>query len=127
MDAKNQFAYFCLSIAVGFCGGLIYEIFAVLRFVFGCEHKKRKTVGLILDLIFGTAFASFAIYTAFLLKFPSFREYMCIGYAIGGIIYAKTLRRILAFYKKVCYNVFARMVKKAKKQRKTLRIEGVDI
>ena len=118
MDAKNQFAYFFLSIAVGFCGGLIYEIFAVLRFVFGCEHKKRKTVGIILDLIFGTAFASFAIYTAFLLKFPSFREYMCIGYILGGIIYAKTLRRILAFYEKVCYNILARMVKRQKSKEK---------
>ena len=118
MDAKNQFIYFLLCIAVGFCGGLIYEIFVVLRFCCGCRRGRRKTVEIILDLIFGAAFACFAVYTAFLLKFPSFRGYMCIGYLVGGIIYAKILRRMLAFCQKVCYNVFARMVKRAKSKDK---------
>lgn len=118
MDAKNQFAYFLLCVAIGFYGGLIYEIFAVIRFCFGCERKKRRTVGIILDLIFGATFACFAVYAAFLLKFPSFREYMCIGYLLGGIIYAKTLRRILAFCEKVCYNILARVVKRQKSEEK---------
>jgi hypothetical protein len=46
---------------------------------------------------------------------------MWIGYALGGIIYLKSLHRILAFLQNVCYNRVIKMIKKAKKREKTLK------
>jgi hypothetical protein len=37
------------------------------------------------------------------------------------------LRRIVAFLKKVCYNVFVKMVAKVKSKEKTLHKERIDI
>jgi hypothetical protein len=51
---------------------------------------------------------------------------MWIGYAVGGIIYLKTLHRMVAFFKKVCYNRLNLLVKKAKNARKNSQKE-VDI
>ena len=128
MDVKNQLQYFLLSVLVGFIGGLIYEIFAFFRLLLGCEKGKRKVLGIIVDIIYAFLFAISWIIIAFLLKFPDFRVYMCIGWLVGGIIYAKTLRIILAFFKKVCYNVTASMVKKVKSKIKTLKKrEDLDI
>ncbi len=123
MDTKNQFTYFLLSIATGFVGGLLYELFAFIRFLFGCDRGKRKAVGFIADLSFGAAFAMLGIYSCFLFHFPSFRVYMGIGWLLGGIIYSKTLRIMVAFCEKVCYNVFAKVVKKAKSKKKLLKRE----
>ncbi len=123
MDTKNQFTYFLLSVATGFVGGLLYELFAFIRFLFGCDRGKRKTFGFIMDICFGIAFAFLGIYSCFLFRFPAFRVYMGIGWLLGGIIYSKTLRIIVAFFEKVCYNILARMVKKAKSKKKLLKRE----
>lgn len=45
---------------------------------------------------------------------------MWIGYALGGIIYAKTLRKIVAFLENMCYNKIIKVIKKAKKKEKNL-------
>ncbi len=62
--------------------------------------------------------AILCISITFLLDFPSLRVYMIIGYAIGGIIYLKTLRRIVAFFEKVCYNKIIKLIRKAKNKKK---------
>jgi hypothetical protein len=46
---------------------------------------------------------------------------MWIGLLLGGIIYYKTLRRILAFLEKLCYNTCKRIVKKVKIGRKSTK------
>ena len=117
MDTNHQYVYFLLSVGIGIVGGMIYEIFAFFRFVL-CSNRKRRTIGAVVDVLFFCAFALFAIWAAHALRFPSFREYMWIGYLLGGIIYLKTLHRIVAFWEKVCYNVLAKLVKKAKKAKK---------
>jgi hypothetical protein len=43
---------------------------------------------------------------------------MILGYAIGLIIYLKILHRTLAIFEKVCYNMFTKVVKKAKSKKK---------
>ncbi|MBQ7948143.1 MAG: spore cortex biosynthesis protein YabQ [Clostridia bacterium] len=127
MDTKNQFAFFLLSIGIGFVGGLLYELFAFFRTLFGCDRGKRRALGVGLDITFCVCFAAMCIYLSFYLHFPDFRGYMCLGWVFGGIIYSKTLRRILAFSEKVCYNVLVRMVTKAKSKEKTLKKERKDI
>ena len=127
MDTQNQFTYFLLSTLIGLTGGLLYEIFAFFRLVCGCERGKCKVLGITLDVIFGLVFALHCIFTSFWLRFPDFRGYMGVGWLIGLIIYSKTLRRIVAFCEKVCYNSIASMVKRAKRKKKTLKREDLDI
>lgn len=123
MDSKGQLSVFLLCIFTGFCGGLIYEVFAFFRLLFGCEKGKGKTLGIILDGLFGLVFAVWGIFTAYFFQFPEFRMYMCLGWALGGIIYLKTLRRIVAFLEKVCYNVAVKVAKKAKTRKKLFQKE----
>lgn len=121
MDSANQFSVFILCTAIGFGGGLLYEVFAFFRLIFRCEKRKNIFLGASFDVVFFLVFAFLCVYTAFFLDFPDIRVYMWIGYALGGLIYAKTLRRILALLEKVCYNSFARLVKKAKTKKKLLK------
>jgi hypothetical protein len=125
MDTKNQFTVFLLSMAIGAVGGLLYGIFAILRWAF--RAKKRKTIGFCLDIGFCICFAVFSVYASFLLHFPAFRGYICIGWGFGGALSLIFLRRIVAFLKKVCYNVFVKMVAKVKSKEKTLHKERIDI
>ena len=121
MDAKNQFAYFCLSLAIGLLGGLAYEPFSWARLLIGCEKGKNKVLGIVLDILFFILFACGCIAGSFLWKFPSFRAYTWLGYAVGAIIYLKTLHRILAIPKKMCYNKLIGIGKKIKTRKKTLK------
>ncbi len=118
MDSKGQFGVFCLCVAVGLVGGLLYEIFVLLRALFRCEKGKNKIVGILLDAAFFVCFAMLCVYAAYRFRFPNLRFYMWIGYAVGGIIYLKTLRRIVAFLEKVCYNKAIKVAKKVKTKKK---------
>ncbi|MBR2441943.1 MAG: hypothetical protein IKB20_02630 [Clostridia bacterium] len=123
MDSKGQSSVFLLCMLIGFCGGIIYEVFVFFRLIFGCEKGKRKTLGIILDGFFGLVFAVWGIFNAYFFCFPEFRLYMCLGWVLGGIIYLKTLRRIVAFLEKVCYNVAVKVAKKAKMRKKLFKKE----
>lgn len=127
MDTKAQLIYFLLSVAVGFVGGLPYEIFVFFRLLLGCERKKARIIEGVFDVLFGISFGIFCIYACYFLRFPDFRVYMMAGWGIGLLIYAKTLRRIVAFLEKVCYNTITKMVKRAKTDKKLLKREDFDI
>ena len=127
MDSKNQLFYFCICIVVGFFVGLVYEPFAFLRQVAGCNRKKRSPLGVIIDVLFPVIVALTCIFVQFILRFPSFRVYMWIGYALGYIIYLKILRRTLAFLQKLCYNLLAKVLRKAKNKEKTLQMGGREL
>ena len=124
MDTKDQFTVFLLCVLVGFSGGLLYEIFAFFRLLFGCDRGKSKALGIALDLVFGLIFAIWSVFWAYIFRFPEFRAFMCLGWGLGGIIYAKTLRRIVAFLEKVCYNVVVKLLKKAKARKKLSKNRG---
>lgn len=121
MDSVNQFPVFLLCVAIGFVGGLLYEVFAFFWLIFRCKKRKNIFLGALFDVAFFITFALLCVYAAFLFGFPDIRVYMWIGYSLGGLIYAKTLRRIVAFLEKLCYNGFARLVKKAKTKKKLLK------
>lgn len=123
-DTGNQFTVFALCIAVGFCLGILYEPFGVLRTAFGCRRGKNKAVATALDMLFGVCCAIVCVGTAYSFKFPSFRVYTWLGYAVGGIIYLKSLHKIIAFLENLCYNRITERVRKAKEKKKLLKQEG---
>ncbi len=120
MDSVGQFSVFILCAVFGYCGGLLYEVFALFRLLFGCERRKN-IIGILLDVAFFTTFAMGCVCFSFTQNFPSQRIYMWIGYALGGVLYSKTLRRILAFLEKVCYNMLVKVAKKTKTKKKLLK------
>ncbi|MBO5737618.1 MAG: spore cortex biosynthesis protein YabQ [Clostridia bacterium] len=123
MDSKNQFIFFLLSIGIGLVGGLLYELFALVRFLFRCNHEKWKIGDILIDITFCIAFACLWVFLSFHMHFPAFRGYMCLGWMLGGVIYLRILHKILALCKKVCYNVLVKIVTKAKGKEKTLQKE----
>ena len=127
MDTKRQFAFFLLSMAIGFIGGLLYEPFSFARRLFRCDRGKRKALGVGIDVAFCISFALLCVFTSFCMRFPDFRGYMCVGWVLGGAIYLKILHRIVAFCEKVCYNILVKMVAKAKSKEKTLIQERKEI
>ena len=127
MDTKNQFVYFLLSVAIGAVGGLLYELFAIVRFLLRCDRGKRKMLGFAVDITFCMAFAIWVIFATYHLYFPDFRGYICIGWTLGWAIYSRILHKIVALCGKVCYNVLVKMVKKAKSKEKTLQKERLEI
>lgn len=114
MDVQNQFYVFLFCIAVGFCGGLLYEIFTFISKAFG-QGKGGKIAVFACDILFCLSFAAVCVLAGVFFRFPDFRVYMWIGYALGGIIYLKTLRRIVAILENICYNAIRQKVKSKKK------------
>ena len=51
---------------------------------------------------------------------------MIVGYTIGGAIYLKTLRRILAIFENIWYNAIIKAGKRFKKSRKNSQNGGKD-
>ena len=120
MDTKNQFIFFLLSVGIGLVGGLLYELFAVVRFLGRCNRGKRKILGFLVDIAFCLAFAIWAIFAMAYLRFPDLQGYMCIGWLLGWALSSRILHKILALCGKVCYNVLVKIVAKAKSKEKTL-------
>lgn len=123
---SNEFGVFTVCVAVGFLMGIVYEPFCLIRRLF-CRKGKRMWISVLTDVLFFTLFTVVAVFTAYAFQFPSFRVYMWLGYAVGGIIYLKSLHRILAFLQIMCYNEITKLIKKAKKREKTLKKEGETI
>lgn len=119
MDSANQFYYFSLCVCVGFCAGILYELFALIRLLFGCDRGRYKILNIVLDVAFFIGLSVGSIYLSFVWNFPDIRVYMWMGYALGLGLYLKTLRRILAICKKVCYNKLVKVLKKAKGKKNT--------
>ena len=117
MDTANQLLIFCLCVLVGFVGGVVYEVFSILRLLLKCERGKNKPLGIVLDLLFCGLFAGLCVVSAYYLHFPAFRIYMWIGYLCGFYIYLKILHRILAFLEKLCYNAITKIVKRHKRKK----------
>ena len=123
MDVKGQILVFCLCIGVGFLGGIIYEILSFFTKTLSVLIKKRKILYFLSDILFFILFAVLCVISGVVFRFPDFRGYMLLGYAVGGIIYLKTLHRMVAFCEKVCYNKLTERIKRTKKKEKTLKKE----
>ncbi|MBE5745438.1 MAG: hypothetical protein E7355_04820 [Clostridiales bacterium] len=120
MDSHRQFYVFALCVCIGFIGGIIYEVFALLSFPF-CRKGKRKWVRVIFDMAFWLTFACVCLISSYVFRFPALRAYMWIGYLLGGILYLKSLRRIVAFFQKICYNKFIKIRKRQQYKEENLK------
>lgn len=112
---------------IGFLGGVLYEVFSLIRKCFGCPHGKNKAVGIATDICFCLLFVCFCTAAGYALAFPDFRTYMWLGYLFGGILYLKSLHKIIAFFEKVCYNGINKLIKKAKNEKKLFKKERKEV
>ena len=76
----------------------------------------------IFDILFFAVFAVFTVLLGALLKFPDFRAFMGVGYAVGLILYLKSIHRILDFFEKKCYNTVKKAVKRLKLRKNTKKL-----
>ena len=114
MDSQNQFFIFLQCVAIGVIGGVLYELFTALGLL--CRANKYRLVRATFDILFWLSFTIMSIISSYAFHFPSFRAYMWIGYCAGGILYLKSVRRIVAFFEKVCYNMAIKIRKRHEKQ-----------
>ena len=112
MDAANQLNIFLICLCAGFVGGILYEPFAVLH-----KFLRGKAASAALDIAFFLLFAAFSVGVSAVFALPGFRVYMYAGNILGLILYAKSIRRIVDFSQKVCYN----RVRKGLKRRKSTK------
>jgi hypothetical protein len=121
MDTAGQFQRFLTCVAVGFLGGILYELISLLDIP--CKAKVRVWLRLTADVAFFALFAVVCVWSATKLRFPSFRGYYYFGYAIGLILYLKTFHKAVAFFKKICYNGIKRLLN-CVKSKKIFRKKG---
>ena len=81
--------------------------FSVLSFR---DKKNEAYAQFVYEICFFVAFAFSFVAVQARLSFPDFREYMAVGLAVGFWLYCKFLRFLLAFFKKVCYNITRKII-----------------
>ena len=119
MDTKGQLILFVIYVGVGFACGLLYEVFAFLRLLCACHLGKRPYIGAIIDVGFWMGAFCTTLVCAYTLKLPTARIYVWLGFVLGGIIYLKSLRRMVDFFENLCYNKFVSIREKAKVRKNT--------
>ncbi len=121
MDTVGQFGRFWVCVAVGVVGGFLYELCSLA--VFPRKGKIHGWLRLFADISFFLLFAALCVGVACALRFPTFREYFYIGYAVGIILYLKTFHKAVAFFKRICYNSVKKLVN-CVKSKKIFRKKG---
>ena len=119
MDTQGQIYIFLIYVGMGFACGIVYEVFALIRLFCGCQTGKRVYIGGIIDVCFWVSIFICTLVCAYALKLPTVRLYTWLGFALGGIIYLKILRRTVAFLENLCYNKYVGLSKKAKRRKST--------
>ena len=119
MATQGQLLYFLACVFFGFCGGFLWEMFSTFSLFFR-KGRGKKVAKIVTDVLFFVAFGVVCGWLGAYFSFPSPRVYMYVGYAVGLIIYLKSVKILLAFLKKVCYNTFIKKIASiCKKVRKT--------
>jgi hypothetical protein len=113
----EQLKIFCVCLLFGFLGGVFHELFS------GCVTplKKGKWEGrawLVYEVVFFSSYGVAFVAIQSIFGFPDPRAYMYAGILIGFWLYSKNLRIILAFFKKVCYNITTKLICKRKNSQK---------
>ncbi len=115
MDGAGQLPIFFLCVSLGLAGGFVYEAVSVIALP--KPKKCRVAFRFIADVVFFVVFALLCIFVASRLGLPSFREYYYLGFALGLLLYLKTLHKAVAFFKKICYNSIRKLVNCLKKRK----------
>ena len=119
MDTQGQIGIFFLYVAVGFVCGLVYEVFALCRLCFRGKATAQQIFTGVCDVTFWIVTFVITGIVAYFGRLPNLREYMWIGLLVGGILYLKTLRRIVAILEKLCYNKYKNFCETIKLRKNT--------
>ena len=115
MDGAGQFPIFLLCVSQGLAGGFVYEFVSLM--VLPKPKKWRTSLRFVADVAFFVAFAGLCVFVTSWLCLPAFREYYYVGFALGLVLYLKTLHKAVAFFKKICYNSIRKLVNCLKKRK----------
>lgn len=121
MDTANQLRIFAVCVTFGVGLGALYDVLSPL-WLFG-ERKGKAYIAtaFVFDACFFALAGAIAVLLGLWLRFPSVRAYFYFGYAFGFWIYSKTLRRIVAFLKNICYNSSRKLAKAVRKRKNSLK------
>ncbi|MGN1061865.1 MAG: spore cortex biosynthesis protein YabQ [Candidatus Scatosoma sp.] len=111
MDSKAQLPAFLICIAAGAVIALLYDAFFPLR--------RTKITTAIADAAFCVTAAAFYVFVSTVCAFPDFRIFTYFGLALGILIYSKSMRRVVAFFQKMCYNGFGKIKNRVFSGKKT--------
>ena len=114
MATQGQISYFLACVFIGFCGGLLWQLFSLVKLPFG-KLKVKKVLSHVVDGLFFLLFGVVCALLSARLGFPSPRAYMYFAYVLGFIIYLKSVKISLDFFKRICYNTITKLKVKAKK------------
>ena len=123
MDTIGQFREFCICVAFGVGCGVLYEAFSLLKTAFFWSKAVQKILIGVFDICFWLVLFVGSVWLTYTFSFSEFRVYTWVGYLLGGILYLKTLHKIVAFLKKMCYNKLRIGKKRATDREKTLKKE----
>ncbi len=115
MATRGQLIYFLLSVLLGFLGGFLWQVFSLFRLPFP-KGKARRIATVASDCLSLVLWGAFCCVVSARFFMPDHRAYRYIGYALGFIIYLKTVKNLLDFLKNVCYNKLTKL-RKSKKAR----------
>ena len=104
MFSVDQLKIFFICLGVGVCAGTVRDLFSAFLYPFRGKKGEEK-VWFCYEILFCVAFALAFIAIEANLGFPDFRGFMAVGLAVGFWLYYKIFRIMLAFLKKVCYNI----------------------
>ena len=96
MATRGQLFYFLLCVGLGFASGCVWQILSLLSLPFP-KGKVRKGANILLDCLFFVFFGACCCQVSAHFALPDHRAYRYIGYAIGLIIYLKSVKNILDF------------------------------
>ena len=109
----DQLRIFFLCVAVGGFGFLLRDCASLcLLPMRGSKGESRAYC--VYEVAFFTCFSVIFLSISVILGFPPFRGYMFIGILVGFWLYYKFFRIIVAFFKKMCYNIFGKRIANVK-------------
>ena len=117
MLATEQLQYFLICLLIGFVGGTCHDLFYGVVTPMKKEKWEARAC-LVYEIVYFSAFALAFVGLQARLGFPDPRGYLYFGILLGFWLYYKNLRIILAFFKKVCYNIAIRVFCKRKNSQK---------
>ena len=121
MDTVNQLRIFAVCMSFGAALGALYDLLCPLWLFGGHRGKAYWASAFAFDVCFFALAGVLAVALGLWLRFPSVRAYFYFGYALGFWIYSKTLQRIVAFLKNICYNNGRKLANAIRKRKNSLK------
>lgn len=98
MDSTKGIPVFLVCALIGCVCGVVYDVFAPFR--------RVKCARVAADIAFFLCAAFLYLVASVKCRFPDFRLYEYLGLSLGFLIYLKSVRRVVAFFLKMCYTIY---------------------